>query len=264
MSTTTRHLALTLAAVVVGLWAGAAQAALVLHYDFEGYTTAPVENKAAANRDGYPYPGATVVASGNVNRGDVLSLDGRTGTKLDVADNAAAITGDWTVAGWVNANTLGTGDPFASYLFDDGNSSRVIFMQRNISAGGNLWFYQAGGAAYYDTGISASDLLDGTWHHWAVTHDASATDQDLYIDGVLVADNVDVVSSNSFADALAFGGRFSGTGGEFTGLMDDLRIYDEVLSDGAIAALAGIPEPSTFAIWALGLLGLAWYGRRRK
>jgi len=25
-----------------------------------------------------------------------------------------------------------------------------------------------------------------------------------------------------------------------------------------------IPEPSTFLIWTLGLLGLAWYGRRRK
>ena len=25
-----------------------------------------------------------------------------------------------------------------------------------------------------------------------------------------------------------------------------------------------IPEPSTFLIWALGLLGLAWYARRRR
>ncbi|GAG50957.1 unnamed protein product, partial [marine sediment metagenome] len=25
-----------------------------------------------------------------------------------------------------------------------------------------------------------------------------------------------------------------------------------------------IPEPSAFAIWALGLLGLAWYGRRKR
>jgi MYXO-CTERM domain-containing protein len=25
-----------------------------------------------------------------------------------------------------------------------------------------------------------------------------------------------------------------------------------------------IPEPSTLAIWSLGLLGLAWYGRRRR
>jgi len=27
---------------------------------------------------------------------------------------------------------------------------------------------------------------------------------------------------------------------------------------------AAIPEPSTFLIWALGLLGLAWYARRRR
>ena len=30
------------------------------------------------------------------------------------------------------------------------------------------------------------------------------------------------------------------------------------------AAAEVIPEPSTFLIWSLGLLGLAWYGRRRR
>jgi hypothetical protein len=27
---------------------------------------------------------------------------------------------------------------------------------------------------------------------------------------------------------------------------------------------AVVPEPSTFLIWSLGLIGLAWYARRRR
>ena len=45
---------------------------------------------------------------------------------------------------------------------------------------------------------------------------------------------------------------------------------DFSVATGSYAGIAGViitqavPEPSTFLIWSLGLLGLAWYARRRR
>jgi len=60
---------------------------------------------------------------------------------------------------------------------------------------------------------------------------------------------------------------------DFNGQIDEFRIWRGALTSEQIAAnfAAGpnsipgqvIPEPSTFAIWALGLLGAGWYVRRR-
>jgi len=46
------------------------------------------------------------------------------------------------------------------------------------------------------------------------------------------------------------------------GFIDDFRVYDHVLSPSEVAAL--VPEPSTFALAASGLLGLALHARRRR
>ena len=73
------------------------------------------------------------------------------------------------------------------------------------------------------------------------------------------------------------GGLPAGAGGQsqWDGLLDDVQYYDYALTVGnirylfenpglAIGAINVIPEPSTFLIWSLGLLGLAACARRRK
>lgn len=48
-------------------------------------------------------------------------------------------------------------------------------------------------------------------------------------------------------------------------LGNDTSMWFDTYTIAATAiSTALIPEPSTLMIWALGLLGLAWYGRRRK
>ena len=60
-----------------------------------------------------------------------------------------------------------------------------------------------------------------------------------------------------------FGSTTSGQS-QFTGEMDELRIYDEVLTIAEIRSVAAaIPEPSNSAL-LLGLVGLALILRRRE
>jgi len=58
--------------------------------------------------------------------------------------------------------------------------------------------------------------------------------------------------------------------GLFEGDISFFRFYDTALTAGDVEALFGavavanIPEPSTFALFTLGALGIFWFGRRRK
>ena len=49
--------------------------------------------------------------------------------------------------------------------------------------------------------------------------------------------------------------------GTWAGEIIDAHSFAELTAESDPAA---IPEPSTFLIWALGLVGLAWYARRRR
>ncbi len=48
---------------------------------------------------------------------------------------------------------------------------------------------------------------------------------------------------------------------QLIGLVDEIRVYDTVLSDSEMRALASVPEPTTGLLLIAGLLGLA--ARRR-
>ena len=55
-------------------------------------------------------------------------------------------------------------------------------------------------------------------------------------------------------------------GNNFDGIIDEVSLYNTVLTPDQIQRhfLLTTTEPSAFLIWALGLLGLAWYARRRR
>jgi len=77
--------------------------------------------------------------------------------------------------------------------------------------------------------------------------------------------NADDTIMAFFLDGLDLG---IGTFDQFSGLLDSagnpLITGDGILTVTGAAGPVIIPEPSSLAIWALGLLGLAWYGRRRR
>jgi len=72
--------------------------------------------------------------------------------------------------------------------------------------------------------------------------------------GTLIVDNLFIAAMDPYESRLAFAGR-NGSAINFTDL-DNINVR--------FGPDAAVPEPSTFALAALGLLGLGWYGRRRR
>lgn len=124
---------------------------------------------------------------------------------------------------------------------------------------------------YFPRVLSNSILNDGIWHHVAGIHNGS--NLYLYVDGVL-QDDIQASSGHlatgqtvSIGDWINYGtpGTYS-----FIGSIDEVRIYNRVLSSSEIRELADAPEPvPTVSEWGMIiffilLVGSAtWVVRRR-
>ena len=77
-------------------------------------------------------------------------------------------------------------------------------------------------------------MSDNNWHFSVITY--SGSEIRIYIDGLL--DTVQVKSLQTNGTTLRIGERVLGLGGEYYyGFIDDIRIYNRVLSDAEIQVL---------------------------
>ena len=91
----------------------------------------------------------------------------------------------------------------------------------------------------FDPLVSESVITDGQWHHIGLVYDFDGLYRYLYVDGVEVAKDTDVVGGVDSNGGMYFGaGKTLDAGSLFSGLIDDVRIYDEVLSAEEVAELA--------------------------
>jgi N-acetylneuraminic acid mutarotase len=92
---------------------------------------------------------------------------------------------------------------------------------------------------YFGVLVSETVITDGQWHHVGLVYDLDSLHRLLYVDGVLVAEDATVVSGMP-----SDGGLYIGASKDldaaffFSGLIDDVRIYDSALTAEEIAALA--------------------------
>ena len=100
-------------------------------------------------------------------------------------------------------------------------------------------------------------MNDGNWHHVAVTRQSLTGEVRLYIDGVL--DTTAFLSAGPRSSTVDFhiGANHTPAGLLFyTGSMDDVRLYADVLSAADIVALAYPPIPVIQSISLVGSIGL--------
>lgn len=125
-----------------------------------------------------------------------------------------------------------------------------------------------GTARFFDHGNY--DLGDGEWHHIVYTGVSTGVDTEFsafWVDGVKVSEDTNGSFNNLQVEntKLEFGGASQFTE-DSHGWLDDIAIWDEVLSDDDIVALSNgadpqnIPEPASVALLAIGGLMIA---RRR-
>ena len=205
---------------------------LQAHYEFEGTT-----NDSSGNANHGTIMGNPVFEPGKIGQAisfdglsDYVNIDGYKGVVGDGND-----TPPWTVTAWVR--TSGNGEVVGWGSDGDGNRMEFrIDAGRTRAEGG-------GGNTQGDTSMN-----DGQWHHIAVTvqpNSVYSTGIDLWLDGQLdTRSNNDPDPWHPTADFdVKIGIRYNESGREFTGSIDDVRIYDRVLTAEEIAWLAGRNQP---------------------
>jgi hypothetical protein len=91
----------------------------------------------------------------------------------------------------------------------------------------------------FDPLVSESVVTDGQWHRVGLVYDFDGLKRYLYVDGAEVARDTTVAGGVGSDGGLYFGaGKMLDAASFFSGLIDDVRIYDRVLSEEEIAELA--------------------------
>jgi hypothetical protein len=91
-----------------------------------------------------------------------------------------------------------------------------------------------------DTTISTGiPINDGAWHHLAASRDSGSGLIELYVDGVLNAIGIAPTGPRTAPNDLRIGATHAAAPVILNGNIDDLRIYDRVLSGSEITMMAG-------------------------
>ncbi len=243
------------------------QDGLVVYYPFDE-TTGTDASDASKNKNDAELLGS---ASWEPNGGKIdgaLRLDG-TGSSAEDDDGADYINGldAFSVSVWVKSDTV----PHDRGIFHgiDPGGGDIVFTLRYDSASWAL----AGGTNLIKAGISptggdqryesASNVQTTEWQHLALTW-SSDVQLSLYIDGELDEPHFKSAATNgeiSGASKFVIGRGAKDDGGtSWTGLIDDVRLYNRVLKENEIAELA----TGALAVEANGKLATVWGHLKQK
>ena len=275
-------------AAILALAGPNAQAALIAHYTFDGSNANDVTgngNNGTLNAtptfvtDVAPVPGGSSHAisfnNGGTTNDDYVDLPEGDGPDDPDTDADLFINGSLTVAAWIKIEARSGVDEIGAASMVTSQQTESPWQQNY-----NLRVYYAGHPESNKVNFTIRDIgetkvsLDdpvvpdlNEWIHYAATFDSTDGATKLFRNGEeIVSDTFTGTAGFNAADltaSLADGGLAPGKGfndSNFNGLLDDVRIYDEALSQPEIQDLA-IPEPASFMVLLLG--GLAVIGRRR-
>jgi hypothetical protein len=203
-------------------------------YGFVGYWKLnEASGTSAADASGNSYTGTVTGTASWVTGmfGNGFSFNGS--TKIQATGLMGSPT-NVTLAAWAN---LTTADTTGSEIISLGDCVRL-----RLDESSALKAYYYNGSAW--TSVSYAKTYAGTgWHHFAAVFDDDNNTFQLYVDGVQVA-------SAAMSSAISYAGQGAntvigrngnaGTGNDFTGTIDDVRVYNYPLSASAIAELYGL------------------------
>lgn len=167
-------------------------------------------------------------------------------TQSEYLNNTSAGIGigtnsDFSVSFWYKSETTTTHQIF----FNTGNGGTTGFIIRG-EPGNTIFAQYSNGAGTTKTRTSSAVITDATWQHYVVTFDVSADTFQFYVDGIDQADSPFSTAASGYADGGDFWiGSNPGPGQYVDGLMDEIAIYDTIVSSGVVATLfaggTGIP-----------------------
>ncbi len=214
-----------------------AQDQLLVHYTFDNIDGDTLLDSSSSGNHG-KLVGPATRETGRV--GQALKVNGDSYAILTNAVGLPSGGESRSLAFWVKADGIIPGKVMAGY----GTESRCQNFQvgTDLDTGKNLSFY-GWAECDFETDFPIAMLMDGDFHHIALTYDGSKVA--LYIDGELVG-----ASNQSLETAtrtLCIGGEVAGNQCDrlFQGSIDDFRVYGKALNPSEVAAfMAPVGDPS--------------------
>lgn len=203
--------------------------------------------------------------------GNAISVSTAASGFVNFGNNYGLLGTDYTLSFWVNTTTTSTDQLILGKHRGTVVSGYFVGLSANgpYGAPNKVWGYQ--GSAPGNQPISTTSVNDGVWHHVAVAYALGTGLHSIYVDGAPAEDTRSAAPMAANTADFMVGGIHDPGGTPvptFTGLVDDLQIYDARLTDTDITFLfdnpgqALVPEPSSLI--ALGFGGLLVLGRLRR
>jgi hypothetical protein len=266
---------LCILAVVGSLsFVSSAPAAQIVFYDFNDASNAA----AAADQSGNGNNGTIAVATytadgggrtgqagdraldfGAFNNGAVLTVpNAATGAFDSLTQNDAATVAFWQFGGAAQPVNQWT------FLFDPGRQ-----LGSHAPWGDGTIYFDVAGCCGANQRINKNEpdstKYKGQWNHYAFVKNGTFTS--IYQNGQLFHDSgADAKSPLGAITTVSFGAD-GGGGGSMNGLLDEVGVWDQALSQAEIQSvmLTGVvPEPSAIALLVIGAFSLGAVAWRRK
>lgn len=174
---------------------------------------------------------------------------------FDSADRQAVVVGqpvdldlrpatdDLTLMAWIRVPAGAEGTIVGKAHANLGQRQYQLYLYDNDRDGRSHLYANIGGRANIQGRLQNVRVDDGLWHLVAVVHDAASGTQQLWVDGVAVGVPQSSGTATNGVDvclgARRAAGDNSGFGWALDGQLDDVRIYDRVVSAEEMAALLG-------------------------
>ena len=185
----------------------------------------------------------TLLGSAGWGAGNVgafaLSTNGTTGNVVDVGDpgsgNLDFGTGSFSFSLWFKTSDTTNTKLLLTKRFSGSCISGDEGYYFIMDSGGQFFTSVCDGTTGFTTSTAWTGKSDNAWHHAVVIIDRGANLLKLYGDNVLIGSNTDITGLGSLSNtrSLIIGGsNFNEQ--VFNGLIDDVRIYNRVLTVGEI------------------------------
>lgn len=202
---------------------------LVAEYKLDGNT----RDFSGRNFHGTPTGGITY-PPGRVD-GLAATFNGSNGT----ISIPASVDTNFSIACWVKTTATGGGNQWYNGMGLVDAEVAGVAADFGLALVGNKAAFGVGKTDVTITSTSA--INDGAWHHLTATLDTSSGAMKLYVDGVLQTSSTGPAGART-APAKFSLGSIAGTTGFFNGSLDEVRVYNTLLSQSEITRLAGVGQ----------------------